>query len=107
MNMPTTENKITLGNWISIVVFLSGFIVSGIATYYAGVQDRSLIRQQMDTMQAEYRAMLAREEGERKAADARIEQYSTNQMQVLRSDMRDISGKVDRIYDIIAKGQPR
>ncbi|MBV7434502.1 hypothetical protein KRX19_05615 [Cardiobacteriaceae bacterium TAE3-ERU3] len=100
--MPKTENRMSIGNWITIAVAVFGFIVSGVANYYAGENDRALIRQQMDIMQAEYRAMILREENERKAADARIEQYNNAQMQMFRSDMRDMSAKVDKIYDIVA-----
>ena len=100
--MPKTENRMSIGNWITIGVAVAGFTVSGTANYYAGESDRALIRQQMETMQTEYRAMIMREENERKAADARIEQYNNSQLQMFRSDMRDMSSKVDKIYDIVA-----
>ncbi|SUO95240.1 hypothetical protein [Suttonella ornithocola] len=101
--MPKIEYKWEINITTAIAVF--AFVAAGFGSYYAGLQDRALIRQQMDTMQAEYRSMLAREENERKAADTRIEMQANNAAAQLKADMRDMGAKIDRIYETVVKGR--
>lgn len=101
--MPRIEFKWEI-NMTTAIASLA-FLASIVGTYYAVVGDQKLMHQRLDVMQSEYRTMLTREENERKAADVRLEQEVNSNASQLRSELRDMSAKVDRIYEIIVKKQ--